>query len=528
MRIHGNWVGPYWSAGKHQESVDSDYPAVDEFDETAKKHDRAYAKGGDLYKADLNFFASNIKSWDPLRVISGAAVGAQGALRRLGILSRYSSKKMPPLKRPRLYYDNPPSYASLFPTAPRTPYARRIVSRPNLSTYRGPKNRYRLNHGLMQKYRKRRTFRRKRTVRRRRRTKRRFARKSTKTRNIFNKALYRGTVHEEETGIADAGPSGATEAIYVGHGTFIMQRVREQFFKTLIKLLFAKTGIDIPSMTSAPTMHVGDLIRLYYRATNDSGAVLQNIAFAWSTTITFGQIAAYFATQTDTSWNEQTIPVAMTLETATGTGDPVLKDVDLNLTYINVEFAISSKLKVQNITVSATGDEADQVDRIPIKGTQYWGTGTGPESNTGQSVAINSMQINKETGVFTFIADGINVLESPPPKRFFRHVRGSRQRTIGPGDIHLSKLYQHQVISLRKFMEMCYTPANSLSTPRLPYGKFSFLGLEHTIKASQTDPEIYIKGENEWRCAMIIKIKRRNTTNPSNHSNWVTYGDAEE
>lgn len=60
MRFHGNYCGPNWSAGRHQPSVVSDVPAVDEFDETCRAHDAAYATGQDLFIADGAFYDANI------------------------------------------------------------------------------------------------------------------------------------------------------------------------------------------------------------------------------------------------------------------------------------------------------------------------------------------------------------------------------------------------------------------------------------------------------------------------------------
>lgn len=84
MRIHGNYCGPNWSAGKHQESVvDSSVPAVDEFDETCLLHDASYATGSDLVAADFKFAKANLGK-GIVRTIAGAAVGAQGLGRVIG------------------------------------------------------------------------------------------------------------------------------------------------------------------------------------------------------------------------------------------------------------------------------------------------------------------------------------------------------------------------------------------------------------------------------------------------------------
>jgi hypothetical protein len=78
--FHGNYCGPYWSAGKFQTSVISDVEATDEFDETCRIHDAAYALSEDLYEADLDFYRNNIGN-GLLRTGAAIAVGAQALLR---------------------------------------------------------------------------------------------------------------------------------------------------------------------------------------------------------------------------------------------------------------------------------------------------------------------------------------------------------------------------------------------------------------------------------------------------------------
>jgi len=80
VRYHGNYCGPGWSAGKYQTSVESDIPAIDDFDETCKEHDAAYAKGDDLRAADLTFARKNIgNGFKP--TVAGLLVGLQGLTR---------------------------------------------------------------------------------------------------------------------------------------------------------------------------------------------------------------------------------------------------------------------------------------------------------------------------------------------------------------------------------------------------------------------------------------------------------------
>lgn len=81
LAYHGNYVGPGWSAGKYQSSVESDVLPIDEFDATGKRHDAVYARGGDRTRADLEFAYDNLTTFNPKRWLAGALVGAQGLCR---------------------------------------------------------------------------------------------------------------------------------------------------------------------------------------------------------------------------------------------------------------------------------------------------------------------------------------------------------------------------------------------------------------------------------------------------------------
>lgn len=90
FRLHGNYCGPGWSAGKWQTSVVSDVKPTDAFDATCKEHDAAYATGEDLRSADLRFARQNILSLNPLQVFAGVGVGLQGLGRTIGVLPSHA------------------------------------------------------------------------------------------------------------------------------------------------------------------------------------------------------------------------------------------------------------------------------------------------------------------------------------------------------------------------------------------------------------------------------------------------------
>jgi len=83
--MYGKFCGPYWSDGKWQSSVIPTIPADDELDQTCRDHDEVYARGGDLRKADSDFFWRNFGN-GVLGTLFAIPVGMQYLLRAGEIL----------------------------------------------------------------------------------------------------------------------------------------------------------------------------------------------------------------------------------------------------------------------------------------------------------------------------------------------------------------------------------------------------------------------------------------------------------
>jgi hypothetical protein len=84
VKYHGKYCGPGWSAGKYQQSVNSNVPPTDEFDATCKIHDGAYAQPTNSKarsKADSVFFHQNFGK-GPKRTIAALAVKAASKIMR--------------------------------------------------------------------------------------------------------------------------------------------------------------------------------------------------------------------------------------------------------------------------------------------------------------------------------------------------------------------------------------------------------------------------------------------------------------
>lgn len=98
MLSYGNWCGPGWSNGQKRVSVRGTAPAVDEFDETCRQHDFAYADGYNLRGADMLFARSNFGK-GATRTLAAMAVGLQGLTRPFDKLHPQSSQEIIPMTK---------------------------------------------------------------------------------------------------------------------------------------------------------------------------------------------------------------------------------------------------------------------------------------------------------------------------------------------------------------------------------------------------------------------------------------------
>lgn len=91
-KYHGNWCGPGWSDGEYQNSVRGFAPAIDEFDETCRQHDFAFADGQALNDADMTFIHANLGK-NAKRTAAAMAVYARNKLTPSPITPNMTTQK---------------------------------------------------------------------------------------------------------------------------------------------------------------------------------------------------------------------------------------------------------------------------------------------------------------------------------------------------------------------------------------------------------------------------------------------------
>jgi hypothetical protein len=125
MVRYGNYCGANWSAGQNQASVVSTVLPIDEFDATCQTHDRAYALGGNLGDADVEFAVSNFGRGF-VRSAAATIVGGQGLLRKAARLATGSSE-LAMTRSLRGAQTAQPKRHGMLPALPEKPVAAQVV-----------------------------------------------------------------------------------------------------------------------------------------------------------------------------------------------------------------------------------------------------------------------------------------------------------------------------------------------------------------------------------------------------------------
>lgn len=406
-RIHGNYVGPGWSAGKYQGSVaDSDVQPVDEFDKTAMEHDAAYAKKKNLKKADYKFFRDN---WGKgfVRSAAALAVGAQGYLRSdsedatLSSLSdKFGSMQIPP-------------------SPPKTPHKRRRSSAGESSMKRRRGSNAKASSSSSRSVRSTRRNRRpigrkiqlraKRRLRQRARkgrssgytgsTSRGFFKKGRRGLNTYEKYAGKGVgiVRESGSGGLISGAKN-TQCVAVMHSTVGDAQIKSDVCRALVKMFFQKNGYDVVNFADKVSISAaaGGSVRLEIDYQLSLFAANSTYLFdIQNNSTTYENIVTDMVANLCNNWCP-TFNFIQARLSLFKWGDATTYQFakSINLMSCKIHMCIKSAMKLQNQTVSKTADnDRGDVNQVPLYGKSYEGNGNFMMQRTGKALPATTSSI---------------------------------------------------------------------------------------------------------------------------------------
>lgn len=457
IRYHGNYCGPGWSGGLHQDSVRSTVLPVDDFDASCQDHDAAYADAGDLAQADMKFYRTNIGQ-GVKRSFAAMAVGMQGLVRssfpenNSGMSGRYNLRRR-----------NAPRYRP--PTPPR-PQARPVRMDRRARRRAVAARRQRRVAAARPVRRNQHVIRRRRVIRRPR----------------YRNLMANGVQFAMEQGDVLIGE----RAVYLGHATCPVNVMKRQMCRALLKRLLIAMGKLNPNWDGAPKdVLANDRVILLYLNSPNGAPIQINVAVA---ALSQEAIASAWLNAISAESN-----LIQLVEMQYRPNDTPIGGRTINLSTSTIEFSIVSQLKMQNRTVSVAGDnEADDVNNVPLIGKQYYGKGTGTRYIV-DAAAATLLYCGNFDGLITRSALALDSLREPPSGKLFDSVKKTTMVKLAPGVVNTSVLTTKIKMPLTKFLvHMLDTLQDFLPAPPRKHkllGDFKLFGLEKEIQALAYAPE---------------------------------------
>jgi len=162
-----------------------------------------------------------------------------------------------------------------------------------------------------------------------------------------------------------------------------------------------------------------------------------------------------------------------------------------------VSIYCKSTLKIQNRTVNDVGDDADDVDTVPLYGKSYEGSGNGMRSI---ALAANQSFISDDLYGDIWKQDTLSsaagVIREPPPPSAFVNVSKHGKVRVEPGQIKTSSLVFRRNMDLDTFLKM-FQQQDTVSGGQtyVKLGKFRVMVLEKMIQVGNfTDDQGILLG----------------------------------
>jgi len=498
FRYHGNYCGPGWSAGKYQKSVRSRVAALDEFDETCKDHDGAYAGGIGLKAADRLFYKRNIGKGFK-RSAAAIAVGVQGYFRapdsQSGVVSK-SSGMAPAGRRSKSRSRGRSAYRT-----PRTAPRRRISSRSRSGNGVRPMS-------ISSRASSASVAVRGNPFRSRSRSVVRFRPGSTsggvglggtglgtRPRN-FNKPnamKYRGC----NTFVKEIGSTveSTDQVIYLGHTTHASLLVREVAWGALFNRLMEKASYfpTTPESSGYATL-AGDKFVVSYR-TVDEAAIPGSIIEIWTpgagviTQLTFVAWAMAAARPWNSTVGGEICFQRIYVECPVY--NPQFRSLaEVCMFKLKINLQSKSAMKFQNRSISTSGNqEEDSIDNVPLYGKWYGGNGTGSRHTFQSSVGAFPFTADQTTGIiFTPSSTGT---EEPPYPAEFTKIQLAGSFSLPPGVVKTSVISSGGTHAWDQLFKGTNPfPATAGVKAFTPMGKFKFFGVEKIMNVNAEVPMV--------------------------------------
>lgn len=319
----------------------------------------------------------------------------------------------------------------------------------------------------------------------------------------LRKTIGRDGVHSH---IEVSGTVASPDTVYIGHTTNPTKHMINVLAVAILKIVSIKIGFPMNSVNQAVGSNLNDSFQLVWKANDDPATSSTTYTFTFATTTSWLNVISDLEAYMLSNWTTDTVLSHMIYYPNTPSAGNLrpMNFVRVNLQNSSITFDAKSNFKMQNRTVDdPTDNQTDDVDKVPLNGKSYEGSGSGSSFNNGTNGARpfygdrSSGLIKKEGNV-----DGLNEV---PYEFSFPDVKRCGKIRFDPGVLKTSVLTNTQTMSYRKWFALIF--GNNVPVyPNRKIGAFRFFCLEKMIGGLSAQ-NIEVAYEVETQLGCVFKPK---------------------
>lgn len=503
VAYHGNYVGPGWSGGKFQNSIAwSDVPPIDDFDRTAKRHDKVYRLQRNntkyLNQADIEFYKQNYGK-GLKRTLAAIAVNAQRLAR--GNPKSNTDVVVRAGKRQKITHPHqlPPTPEKMVGKNLSLPEKDSVIDMRTLPGGRRNKRTKKFVKSM-----KKRQYGRRKGIRKPVSKKKR-ARKVTKV----SRFATHGSIFKYENGATLSDPN----AVYVGVSDMPFDQIYKAACRCIVRDLFRQAGILIEDYGNLIPCFNGEFKFFYRYISGETEALTSpagiDILSTWSFEVFAQQIAGAWKTAFGTATDHRIKDCWLEKTTNVSAGG-VQRSATLHMANYTLTVSSSNSIKIQNVTAgdAATDVEDTDISRNPLVARVYHIKGNAliPRAYVSP-VSGQKIVADTSTGIFKFTQtqQGPAIYKKLPPASQFVKCNKSNQFKMQPGII---KTFGVRYNKSMKFNNLFVLNARGMADDtvnyQLPYGNSVLVGFEKLLDTRGSSP---VKIGYQWD--LTIKVSSR-------------------
>lgn len=290
----------------------------------------------------------------------------------------------------------------------------------------------------------------------------------------------KGVVVVKEQG----GTASSQYCRYIGHATQPSLAVLKLICAAMVKTLLQKVGYEVVSGTATlDGLFVGDIIKLEHRESVTGVLTSTDYTLQGGDSImTIATSLAGYLNFVNNQWQFTGIlyvPYQATLGTSS-----IWRAVKLSLIGAKLMFDCKSTLKIQNRSINSTGEDADDVDNVPIYGRSYSGKGNGCATRDAWAVSTQNLYSYKD-GIISWDGQTRDFREPPLPTAFDKPTKSGKAH-LDPGEVKTSVLTEKFTVDLNRYLSRMGTVTSSGTAgySKNAPGKFRLFALEKMIETN--------------------------------------------